>query len=229
MVALSFIHAKDRDPSFHLEAQQKATIAMIGLTLGRFVTILFYGDLVAKYSKKAQDTLKYLVCFINLTFAIIIFHSNVDHYNPWWFFMSLVWGIQDGVLDYYYFYRLGDDTSLEEKDKIKTAYTTIMVISGFIIFLVSIGLYNKTPIFLLLFMIIALFGSLFFCCEIKKTTAAEKSAGDSGRMLILPEEEKKLIEKEKETAMPEPAAEQKKVEQDQPFDRPPEVASVKLD
>lgn len=206
MVALSFMNVHHRERSYHLESQQKATIAMIGLTLGRFLMILLYGEMTEKLSKFAQRNLKHGVAAFALILAIILMHSNRDHYNGWWFLMALFWGLHDGIFDNDY-YQLGEECEAEEKAQLKTTYTVVMVISSFLIYMLSIPLYNQTPIWLLLFMIVALLLSVVFSIEggfgmfKKKTTDNESSS----KMLIVPDE--KTEKKDELLAAPTPAAE----------------------
>jgi chromate transport protein ChrA len=236
MVALSFMHIHHLERSWHLEAQQKATIAMIGLTLGRFVMILLFGEMVEKLDKTIQRNIKHGLAALALGLCVILMHANRDHYNAWWFLMALFWGIHDGVYDNDY-YQLGDELPAEEKQQLKNNYTAIMVISSFVIYILSIPLYNKTPIWLLLFMIVALILSVIFSFEggflkFKKTT---EETGSSSKMLIVPDDK---VEKKNDelTAQPpasasvEPAPETAKVEEPpKSSEKAPEVAEVKLD
>lgn len=239
MVALSFMHVHHLERSYHLESQQKATIAMIGLTLGRFVMILLFGEMVEKLSKTVQKNIKHGLAALALGLCVILMHANRDHYNAWWFLMALFWGIHDGVYDNDY-YQLGDELEGEEKQELKNSYTAIMVISSFVIYILSIPLYNKTPIWLLLFMIVGLTLSVLvsFREGFWKFRNTEET-GSSSKMLIVPDEkiekkEENLTAQAPETAPAPAPASAEPVPETGKIEEPPKAAEkppeeVKLD
>lgn len=187
MVAAAFMHIHNGERSYYLESDQKASIVMIGLALGRFITILIMGEFASKITKKMLIYTKFGLCAFSLIVAIILTHSNKDHYNAWWFVMALFWGMQDGALEQIS-RQVGEDLEEKEKAIAKSSYKTLMVISAFVFYLFSIFLYDATPIWLLLFMIIALV--LTFTLALKSGEIELKKKNEIG-MMVAPQTENK--------------------------------------
>jgi hypothetical protein len=237
MVALAFMHIHEREPAWWMEAEQKGAIIMIGLTIGRFVTIMMYGDLVEKMTKEKQNLVKFFSCLFCLTFCLIVCSTDSRNYNPWWFFMALFLGVQDGVLEHTSS-SVAEECEEEEKYRMKCAYFIIVIFAAFFIYLISIALYREPAIGLLSFMIVSLL--LGFAFSFKKFAPSKtETTSDSAKMLILPEEEKKEAPKEKEKEKepepkkeepaPPPPAPAKAEDPPKAAEKAPVVAEVKLD
>jgi Ca2+/Na+ antiporter len=238
MVAMAFMHVHHMERTWWLEGEQKGAIIMIALTIGRFVAILFYGDIHQKVKVERRDALKFLLCAFCLIFAIVIVDANRDHYNALWFFMGFLLGIQDGILEHTSS-QVGDGCEEEEKYRTKCGYFIMQVIAAFFLYMLSNVLWDKHPVTLLIPMMVSLLLGFIFSFMTKDSKSLSSSQ-DSAKMLILPDEEKKQVtpekneEKKVEEKKSEPVQEPPKKEEpvkppEKVAEKAPVVAEVRLD
>eukprot|EP00826_Nyctotherus_ovalis_P031819 TRINITY_DN2556_c0_g1_i7.p1 TRINITY_DN2556_c0_g1~~TRINITY_DN2556_c0_g1_i7.p1 ORF type:complete len:269 (+),score=79.10 TRINITY_DN2556_c0_g1_i7:110-916(+) len=80
------------------EAEQKASMALLGFAIGKFIFSFFFNNVVIALPKFMCLCVTGAVCAITLAVHTLVCSLSPNKYTPAWFFVALFWGIQDATV-----------------------------------------------------------------------------------------------------------------------------------
>lgn len=96
LVARSY--KKEKHTSKLPEAEQKASMALLGFAIGKFIFSFFFNNVVIALPRFMCLCVTGAVCAITLLIHTLVCSLSPAKYTPAWFFVALFWGIQDATV-----------------------------------------------------------------------------------------------------------------------------------
>jgi hypothetical protein len=148
-----------RDSDTLAVSEQKASVALLGFTIGKFILMFVFTNLIISLPRFFCFCVISIACAINLLVHSLVANISSDEYTPGWFFVGLTWGVQDAILAGKFEVDVINPITEGVEEGIDS-FMICRILGVLIIGFVGMGMKNAKPIAMLIIMIIVCLASI---------------------------------------------------------------------
>ena len=141
------------------QAGQKASVALLGFTIARFLLTFAFNNLIITLPKFFIFCITGFSCAITLLVHALVSQLSREKYTAGWFFVALVWGMQDAILSGKFETDVINSIT-EVAEEALDSFMILRIIGILIVGFMSAGMKDQKPIGMIIPLIIVCLASI---------------------------------------------------------------------